>query len=200
MTKTENAPVPDPGPQPTTYSPLSGLPPPAGGIDLVARDWVGKLDLRGDPRDPAFTASVKASLGIDLPLEPNTTCVDDGYTTFWLGPDEWLIHTAADQQGAAADALQTALAGQHFALTDVSDYYLVLRMSGARAREVLSKGTPFDVHPNVFAVGACAQTCFGHAAILLHCVDDTPTFDIQVRWSFAEYLWSYFLDGAKEYA
>ena len=139
-------------------------------------------------------------LGIALPLRPNTVSTGDAYTAFWLGPDEWLIHCAEDAQAGTVASLRDALRQKHAAVTDVSDYYMVIRMSGDRAREVLSKGTPFDVHPAVFRAGACAQTCYGHASILLHCVDDAPIFDIQVRWSFAEYLWAYFVDGSREYS
>ena len=84
-------------------------------------------------------------------------------------------------------------------MTDVSDYYVVMRLSGPEARVVLAKGSPFDVHPRSFDVGACAQTRFANASILLRLVGEAPTFDIQVRWSFAPYLWDYLVDASREY-
>ena len=160
---------------------------------------MGKVNLRGDAEDPEFTESVERALGVALPLAPNTVCTNIDYTVFWLGPNEWLIHCAEGEQAETEQKLRRSLGDRHVAVTDVSDYYVVLRMSGDKAREVLSKGTPFDTRPSVFAPGACAQTFFGHASILLHCVDQGPTFDIQVRWSFAEYLWAYFVDSTREY-
>lgn len=185
--------------EPVRYSPLSALPLPAGGIEMVERAYIGKVNLRGSPDDADFTAKVRDTLGIELPLVSNTTTSNDKYTVFWLGPNEWLIHCPQDSQTDLAATLGQSLQGQHVAVTDVSDYYLVIRISGTRAREVLSKGTPFDVHPSVFGPGACAQTCFGHATILLHCVEEPPVFDVQVRWSFGEYVWAYLVDGSKEY-
>lgn len=184
---------------PVKYSPLSGLSAPAGGIDLSERRCVGKVNVRGDPSNPEFVARVRQALNIELPLSPNTTRISERFTVFWFGPNEWLIHCAEDAQTEVVATLRQDLKELHAAITDVTDYYMVIRLSGVKAREVLSKGTPFDVHHKVFGPGACAQTCFGHASILLHCVDDSPAFDFQVRWSFAEYLWRYLVDAAKEY-
>ena len=185
--------------QPIRFSPLSDLSQPVGGIALAERLGIGKIDLRGDAGDAAFMSAVEGALGTELPLQPNATRASDSYTVFWLGPDEWLIHCPESSQSETASMLRKSLGEMHVAVTDVSDYYLVIRISGDKAREVLSKGTPFDVHPGVFGRGACAQTRFGHASILLHCVDEDPVFDIQVRWSFGEYLWTFLVDAAREY-
>ena len=184
--------------QPVKHSPLSSLPLPAGGIELSERPYIGKVNVRGNPDDTAFTIAVEKVLGGPLPLVPNTTTSNEEYTVFWLGPNEWLIHCEPDMQTDLVTALRQSLKGQHIAINDVSDYYLVIRITGAKALEVLSKGTPFDVHSSVFKPGACAQTCFGHASILLHYVDENFV-DLQVRWSFAEYVWTYLVDGAVEY-
>jgi sarcosine oxidase subunit gamma len=184
---------------PTRYSPLAGLPPAPAGIALNERAYIGKVNLRGDKSDLEFASAIRAALDVDLPVAPNTVASNDNYTVYWLGPDEWMLHCAQNGQSDIVSRLQELLRSRHAAVTDVSDYYVVIRMSGEKAREVLSKGTPFDVHPRAFKPGACAQTCFGHASILLHCLDDAPTFDIQVRWSFAEYIWRYLVDGAGEY-
>ena len=185
--------------QPVKYSPLSALPLPSGGIELSERPNIGKVNVRGIAEDTAFTVAVEKVLDLELPLVPNTTSNNEKYTVFWLGPNEWLIHCGEDKQAGLVAALRDSLQGQHAAVTDVSDYYLVIRITGEKAREVLSKGTPFDVHESVFKQGDCAQTCFGHATVLLYCVNETSVFDLQVRWSFAEYVWAYLVDGAIEY-
>jgi sarcosine oxidase subunit gamma len=185
--------------EPTRYSPLSGLRTPAGGVEMAERPYVGKVNLRGDPEDRKFRAAAEQQLGLELPVAPNTWTSNEDFTVYWLGPDEWAIYCRDGQQSATIDNLRRALDGSHAALTDVSDYYLVIRLTGDKARELLSKGTPLDVHPTVLGPGMCAQTCFGHATILLSCLDDAPTFDIQIRWSFAEYLWNFLVGGTVEY-
>lgn len=186
--------------QPVKFSPLSGLASPAGGIALVDRAYIGKINVRGNADNAEFQAGIKRCLHLELPLAPNTTSSNAQHILFWLGPNEWLLHCPEDTQAEVESTLRQEVSGLHAAVTDVTDYYAVIRLSGAKAREVLAKGTPFDVHPKIFTRGECAQTCFAHASILLHCVDDSPIFDLQVRWSFAEYLWQYLLDAAREYA
>lgn len=191
--------MPDPGGfSPVKASPLAGLPGPAGGITVEERPYLGKVNLRGDAGNEAFAKAASGVLGCAPPIEPNTAASSDDYTVFWLGPDEWLIHCTEDARQNLVDALRAALEGQHSAVADVSDYYVVMRLSGARTMEVLSKGTPLDLHPRTFATGACAQTRFGHATVLLHKVTD-DTVDLQVRWSFAVYVWTHIVDGTREY-
>lgn len=191
--------MPDPGGfSPVKASPLAGLPGPAGGITLEERAYLGKVNLRGDAGNEAFVQAVRRALDCGPPTEPNTVADGGNYTVFWLGPDEWQIHCAENARQNLIDELQAVLEGQHSAIVDVSDYYVVMRLSGARTLEVLSKGTPLDLHPRAFATGACAQTRFGHATVLLHKVAD-DTVDLQVRWSFAEYVWTHIVDGTREY-
>lgn len=185
--------------EPTRNSPLSGMRTPAGGVEMAERPYVGKVNLRGDPEDRKFRAAAEQQLGLELPVTSNTWTSNEDFTVYWLGPDEWLIYCRNGEQSATIDNLRRAFDGSHAALTDVSDYYLVIRLTGDKARELLSKGTPLDVHPTVLGPGMCAQTCFGHATILLSCLDDAPTFDIQIRWSFAEYLWNFLVGGTVEY-
>ena len=184
--------------EPARYSPLADLPA-AAGVEMVELPFVGKVNLRGDASDPAFRTAAEAQIGAALPTEPNTWRSNGDVTVFWLGPDEWLIHCADGAQTGMVEKLQQALAGVHCAVTDVSDYYLVIRLAGDKARELLSKGTPLDVHQAEFRAGMCAQTRFGHASVLIGCMDDAPGFQIQVRWSFSEYLWQFLVEGTREY-
>ena len=185
--------------KPFPSSPLEGLPSAAGGISLTECPDIGKLNVRGNAGDSQFLRGIKTVLGVDLPKAPNTVTLKNATTIFWMGPDEWLIHSPQTEPEPLIRQLRQEFTSQHVALTDVSDYYVVLRLSGARTREVLSKGTPFDLNPGVFQPGDCAQTRFGHAGVLLHCVDSNSTIDIQVRWSFAEYLWLFLVESASEY-
>lgn len=183
---------------PEKAGPLNDLPGPAGGITLEERAFLGKINLRGDSGDDAFAAAVQGVLDCGLPTEPNTVASSGEVTVFWLGPDEWQVHCAEDAQHGLVKRLRAALEGRHSAIVDVSDYYVVMRLSGPKTLEVLGKGTPLDLHPRAFPTGACAQTRFGHATVLLHKAAD-DIVDLQVRWSFAEYVWSYIVDGTLEY-
>jgi len=185
--------------EPVKASPVAGLPAPRGGITLEERPFLGKVNLRCDAADGEIAAAVAGVLETDLPVEPNTVAGSDAHTVFWLGPDEWQIHCPEDGQEALVDSLRTALEGRHAAVVDVSDYYVVVRVAGDKTLEVLAKAVPLDLHARAFAPGRCAQTRFHHASVLLHKLADDRV-DLQVRWSFAEYLWDHLVDSAREYS
>jgi len=164
------------------------------------RAFLGKLTVRGRVEDPAFAGAVEQVVGGKLPTVPNTSTFAGTSIITWVGPDEWLIFTADGAEQKMVPALREALAGIHSAVVDVSDYYTVLRVTGNRARDVLAKGCPLDLHPSKFQTGNCAGSLYNKATIRLVQMDDTPTFDIMVRWSYAEYLWKHLVKAAEEWA
>ncbi len=185
---------------PARTSPLDGMVAPAmGTVALGERRFVGKVNLRGDTDNSDFTAMIRDVLGTDLPTTPNTVNATSAFTIFWLGPDEWLIHTSEDKQGALMDRLRSALGDTHSAVTDVTDYYVVIEMQGAACRDVLARGCSVDFHPRVFGPGRCAQTHFSHANVLIHQVNDTD-FHVQGRWTYARYLWTYLAEAIENLA
>ena len=174
---------------------------PAGGAAVVIseRPFLGHLNLRGDPGDVDFTGAAAGVLGFALPTEPNTTVGEGGLLALWLGPDEWLVVTPPDVQTALAQSLDTALDGMHASVTDVTGGQTVITLSGPRARDVLAKGCPLDLHPSVFGPGACAQTLLAKANVTLRCVDHSPSYELIVRRSFADYAALWLQDAALEY-
>ena len=172
----------------------------AGDAVLAERPARTRLNLRLDPDDAEALTAAGAALGGALPLTPNTAAATArGWTVLWLGPDEWLVTGPEAGGGAIADALGASLAGKHHALCDVSAMYATLALSGPRAREVLLKGCRLDLHPRVFAPGACVQTALARAQVILHQTDDGPTYEITARNSFAHYLGTWLLDAMAEY-
>lgn len=179
-------------------SPLQGMESPARGVTMAEAPFVGKVNLRGDSGDATFANAVAGVLGGSLPTEPNTVAVYGDFTVFWLGPDEWLIHTPENGETSLINSLRGTLGDIHAAVTDVSDYYVVIRMRGECAADVLARACPLDLHPRAFPEGGCAQTVFAHASILLHQVDGG--YDVQVRWTYAQYLWRYFAEAGENIA
>lgn len=179
---------------------LDGLAGPSGSnVKLTNLSFVGKIVIRGDIEDKAFATAVKDVIGIDLPSKALTFNEGEAYSAYWMGPDEWMIHTAQDGELALEAALNEKLADIPSQVVNVSDYYASMRLSGPAAREVLKKGSPLDLHPRSFKPGQCTGTRFAHATIFLIQRDEEPTYDIQVRLSFAEYLWNYFVEASREF-
>lgn len=162
-----------------------------------------QITVRGHAADPAFTQAVEQAIGLVPPSEPNTAAgprdLAEGPRILWLGPDEWLVVGTGATETNLPAALGSATESQHAAVVDVSDGRAVIAISGRDARDLLAKGCPLDLHPSRFAPGRCAQTLIAHAHVILHQVDDGPRYEMYVHRSFADYLWRWLEDAAREY-
>lgn len=169
------------------------------GIVLSERPADTQLAIRGDASDAGFSDAVTEALGLELPVVPKTVNRKSGKTLLWLGPDEWLAVTAAENGAGLALGLTSALEGIHHAVVDVSHSRAVIGLEGPNAREVLMKGTNVDLHPRAFATDNCVQAHLGRCHMLLHQLDDGPSYDVYIHRSFAVYAWNWLSDAAREY-
>lgn len=153
----------------------------------------GLLNLRG-PGTEAFARAVATSFGVALPLEPNRWAGTHDRAATWLGPDEWLLQ-APDGEGRRIErALCEAFVEEPwFSVTDVSQNYMRLCLSGRHARELLARGCAFDLHPSAFNTGACAQTLLAKTRVILRAMDG-DAIEVWVRNSFACYAVQWLLN------
>ena len=163
------------------------------GLAMTEREFLAKITVRGKVADDA----VRDALGIALPGEPNTACSGEDHAILWLGPDEWLVVGPPDTERELASTLGAALPDA--AVIDVTEGYATIRLGGPLARDVLSMGTPLDLHPREFAAGAATSTLFARTTIFLHKISDDPVFDIHVERSQAEYLWTWLETASRPY-
>jgi heterotetrameric sarcosine oxidase gamma subunit len=113
------------------------------------------------------------------PLAPNTFA--DG--ALWLGPDEWLVLGAHEQDYADQPAA-----------VDVSANRVCLELAGEGAADVLARGCALDLHSSVFPPGRCAQTLLARAQVILYRTDE-HAFRLLVRPSFADYVRAWLRDA-----
>jgi sarcosine oxidase subunit gamma len=168
------------------------------GCELAELVPPGAINLQGDANDHRFVRKAGAVLGCVLPTAPNSVQTAAEVTVVWLGPDEWLVLTAPGAETAMAQGLEQGLADTAASIVDVSGNRVLLRLRGAGTREVLAKGCPLDLHPRVFKPGQCAQTVLARTSVILHQIDDVPTFDLYPRRSFAGYLAAWLADAMAE--
>ncbi len=183
----------------------------AAGVALAERPHRGMVNLRLDASDAGAVAAFAEAFGFALPTRPNTTAGNDEASALWLGPDEWWLVVPGPEPEAGpelADKLRAALADRFAAVTEVGESRTCIRIAGPKARALLQKGCPLDLHPRAFGAGQCAQTILAKATVTIHLVADEsaaqagaegPIFDIYVPRSFAEYLWAWIEDAGAEY-
>ena len=168
----------------------------AHGIQLQEWAFLGHISVRCDAGDAALTGALERVLQGELPRTPNTFhATGADCKILWLAPDEWLVITPQGEEGALAYALRQA-AGDGFAsVVELGSGQTVIQMRGARAREVIAKGCPLDLHPRVFGPGRCAQSRLARTLVTIAQVDAGPTFELIVRRSFTDYLWQWLQDA-----
>ena len=133
-----------------------------GTITSVA-PFAGKAD--------AVSAALEQAVGCDLPAVGAFT--ENGATrVVWTGLDQYFV------MGAEAVSIPGA------ALTDQSDAWAAVRVSGAGSRDVLARLVPIDLRPGVFGVGHAARTMLGHMSCLLMRVE-TDAYMVLVFRSMA---------------
>jgi|DewCreStandDraft_4_1066084.scaffolds.fasta_scaffold166722_1 sarcosine oxidase subunit gamma len=174
-----------------------GRTPAEPGVRLGERRGLALLQVAGF-RAGAVAAALRDRLGIAVDAEPNRASGMPDAVALWLGPERWLVVTPAGRTPAAAELLSRALPSDQAGIVDLGHARTVLRLSGAKARDVLAKGCLLDLHPRAFGPGACAQTALFHANALIHVVD-AAAFDLYVPRSYAQSFWESLTDAAGEF-
>lgn len=173
----------------------------ATGVTLSQATIAAAWNVQGDPARTSFVTGVAQLFGVPLPLVPNTTKRANELIAFWLGPRSWLLVESAPVPSALADfeAQRDALNAQRGAVFDVSASRVAYRIRGAHAATVLAKSCPLDFHPDVFPVGGCAQSVYGHVNALFYRQDAAPTFLMLVARSFARDVWRSLCRSSAQY-
>jgi heterotetrameric sarcosine oxidase gamma subunit len=132
-------------------------------------------------RGAALAKRVRERFGVALPNGPYRSIAGE-FALAGTGPGAWLA-TFECGGYAFASSLREALADVAL-VTDQSDGYAVVRLSGVRIRETLCRLVPIDTHPRAFKVGDVAVTMAAHISATLWRLDDqadaVPVFEIAV--------------------
>lgn len=169
------------------------------GVILSEATIAAAWNVQGDPAKPALVTGVAQLFGVPLPLVANTTKRGNALIVFWLGPRSWLLVESSTSVLSGFDAMRDAVNALGGALFDVSASRVAYRVRGTHAATVLAKSCPLDFHPDVFPVGGCAQSMFGHVNALYYQQDATPTFVMLVARSFARDMWRLLCHSSAQY-
>lgn len=117
----------------------------------------GMITLRGDLSDKALGKAAIAAAGVNLPEVRH--CNSEGERGMaWMAPDELLILCPYAEVPDRLAQLQSKIAKKHALAVNVSDARALFRVEGPRAREVMAKLSPVDLHPEHFLPGHFRRT------------------------------------------
>ena len=167
-----------------------------GDLSIRELPYLAQVNFRTDPNDARTMQQLASILEFALPVVPNTITSRRDRRALWLGPDEWLIVGAEDQEKAIAQALRDGLGGAFGSIVDVSANGTIIEIRGPNARDLLAHGVPIDLGSRSFGPDRCAQTLLAKAQVVIERVTDDPAFHLYVRSSFASYVADWLLDAA----
>jgi sarcosine oxidase subunit gamma len=137
--------------------PLPGQAPLAGaGVVLSPADFGPVTSIA--PNDGSARALARAlkPLGLGFP-EPNRVLESGPARIVWSGRGQAFLLGVAPPAGLAAAA----------AVTDQSDGWAALSLTGAGAAAVLARLVPVDLRPTAFPAGAAARTLLNHLPVVV---------------------------------
>ena len=140
-------------------------------------------------------AAAGTAIGVALP-SPGTLVQGDGLSVAWVAQSEWLVFLAP----SAEPALLAALAAAGVFATSIGDARTGISIEGARAAEVLARGTGIDLHPAVFPEGRVCNTRLAQLAVMLARPPAGKGFQVWVDRSAGAWLWQWLLDAAGEFS
>ena len=137
--------------------------------------------------DAEGVPALERVLGVALPRPGGLAPGNGSVMVFGLGPDEWLIRTAPEEEDEWLARLQEAAAGSFSAVVLVSDAWRVFTVAGPDTLDVLAQATGVDLHLSAFPAGRAVRAAFARISAVIHRVDDRPTFDVYVDAALARY-------------
>jgi methylglutamate dehydrogenase subunit D len=165
------------------------------------------IDVRDDLTIASFAASkgkaedlkaaIRTAYGAELPTTPERIEAK-GIAFIWYGPDQWLA-VAERERGRDLETELKKMTVGLAAVVDQSDGRAVIHISGPRARDVLAKGLPIDLHPRAFKANGVAISHASHIGVILWQTGAEPTYEIAMFRSFADSFTHWLLDAAAEY-
>ncbi len=148
----------------------------------------------------ALVRRIHEDYGIELPRGSVRASAREA-AFLGLGPDSWLASREHGGNGFAVSL--RARVGPMASVSDQSDGYAVLRLSGSKVRDALAKLIPIDLHPRAFRPGDAASTVASHIGVTLWRLDDAPDessiFEVAMFRSLAADFWHALAESAAEF-
>jgi sarcosine oxidase subunit gamma len=168
------------------------------GITIEERTGLGLATVAARKGEAeALKRAVAAAYGVELP-DRSRAVHGPSVSFIGYGPGQWL----AVSETLAGERLARELGMRLRGLASISDQSggrTVLRVSGPRARAVLAKGLPIDLHPRAFEPGSAATSTISLMGVQIWQVDDAPSYDLAIFRSVSASFWHWLTASAGEF-
>ncbi|WP_201781315.1 sarcosine oxidase subunit gamma [Sphingomonas sp. Leaf357] len=163
------------------------------GVRRLVTPAIQIVRLRG--HDDALLSGLCQALDIVLPRTTNHAA-GEAPRALVLAPGEWMLVSRPLDRGAFHNAARGTRVAH---LADVGAGLVVYAVEGRRARDLIAKGCPLDLHPRVFGEGRCAQSSLAQIFVIIDRVPGQDVFHVYADASYARHLDLWFEDAAIEF-
>lgn len=111
-----------------------------------------------------FELFLSTKFGLKVP-KPGKTDTKDSKTIMGLARDQFFLSLPFAENPAPPALLKTATGRAY--ITDQSDSWAHLEMTGSDVRMALERICPLNLHPDAFAVGDVARTTMEHLNVII---------------------------------
>lgn len=164
------------------------------GVVITPRHDFSFACLIGGEDDWSLKDYFVSQYGIEPPETPRAV-PGEKLDLVWAGSSQWLAVSIRPGMPAELAAGLQGIA----AVSDQTDARAVLRLRGARVRDVLAKGCPVDLHPRAFRRGDTFITAIGGIGVQVWWTDVDDAFHLAVPRSMVGSFWSWLLPSAQEF-
>lgn len=120
------------------------------------------------------------------------------FTALPIAPNQWILVSNKVMGPAFADEISSKIGSLGY-VSEQSESRARIRISGCKARELMSRGCRLDLHSSVVSKGFCAQTVMAQIGVLLHIVEDEPVYELYVYSGFARSFWHWLTETAQQF-
>ncbi|WP_338549739.1 sarcosine oxidase subunit gamma [Roseovarius phycicola] len=147
--------------------PLAGYDETFGNVRLVSPADFALVSIALPLGDEAKALkAIKTGYGVDVPEVGHSAISKDGNARLLrMAQDQAFVVFTHDQPDAAAIVAKRVKAAVY--VTDQTDVWTALHLSGASSRHALERICPIDLHADVFAEGHVARTVMEHLGVMV---------------------------------
>lgn len=112
----------------------------------------------------ALRSAVEAAYGLQIPATGRFVSRDGTFLLGMARDQIWLMRESSDADAATRVAADLGGAGY---VTDQSDAWVLVRVSGRNCRAALERICPLDLDADVFTAGTVARTVMEHLSVII---------------------------------
>jgi sarcosine oxidase subunit gamma len=109
-------------------------------------------------------------------------------------PKQWLCFCELENTKQVADDYARQAGEQNIVISDMTDQYTVLSITGSHAKALLAKGCELDLSVDVFKPNLCARSLLASFNVVIW-----RGSDVLVDVSYAEHLWIWLQGASAEF-